>query len=170
MIYRRSGLGILAVSFLALLAGIAIMIGRADNTSPAFRVIGACLVFGTGTVLLLTARRWAGYFFALCAIACIKAVLALAFGVTVAVPRLVTDRQLVFELLCLLGGLSLMTFRFVTSFPESNLEALALVVAVIGLAWAMLTEPNVRPLVISVAALAVSWSLRRFAKPSRGGG
>jgi hypothetical protein len=71
-------------------------------------------------MLFLTARRWAGYFFALCGIASIKAILALAFGVTVSVPRLVTDRQLVFELLCLLVGLSILTFRFVTTVPESN--------------------------------------------------
>lgn len=95
MIYKRSGLDILAVSFVVSLAGIAIMIGRAENTSLLFRAIGACVVLGTGTTPFLTARRWAGYLFALCGIACIKAVFALVFGVTVAVPRPVTDRQLV---------------------------------------------------------------------------
>jgi hypothetical protein len=169
MIYNRSGLVILFLSFLALLAGIAVMIGRADNTSPSFRAIGGCVVFGTGTLLFLTARRWAGYFFALCGIAAVKAVLALLFGVTVAVPRLVTDRKLVFELLCLLGGLSLLTYRFVTTRPESHVQTLALVIAVIGLAWAMLIEPNMWPLIGSVAVLTISWTLQRFAKQLHGG-
>lgn len=39
MIYRRSGLVILAISFLALLAGIAFMIGRAENDSLVLRVV-----------------------------------------------------------------------------------------------------------------------------------
>jgi hypothetical protein len=115
-------------------------------------------------MLFLTARRWAGYFFAVCGIASIKAVLAQVFGVTVSVPRLVTDRQLVFELLCLLVGLSILTFRFVTTLPESNLQSLPLAVAVIGFAWAILTEPNVWPPIVSVAVLVVAWALRRIAK------
>jgi len=126
------------------------------------------VVFGTGAVLFLTARRWAGYFFALCVIAGMKAAFALVFGVTISVPRLATDRQLVTELLCLLAALGILTFRFVDTRPESNLQALALALAVIGLAWAMLTEPNVWPLVVSVAALAISWALERFVKkPAR---
>ena len=80
MLYRRSGLVILVVSFVALLAGIAIAIGMAENTSYAFRVVGVFVVLGTGTALFLTARRWAGYFFALCGIACIKAALALVLA------------------------------------------------------------------------------------------
>jgi hypothetical protein len=120
-------------------------------------------------MLFLTARRWAGYFFALCGITSVKAILALVFGVTVSVPRRVTDRQLVLELFCLLGGLRILTFRFVTTLPESNLQSLTLAVAVIGLAWAMVTERNVWPLIVSVSVLAASWTLRRFAKLFHGG-
>lgn len=169
MLYRRSGLVILVVSFVALLAGIAIAIGMAENTSYAFRVVGVFVVLGTGTALFLTARRWAGYFFALCGIACIKAALALVFGVSVAVPRLVvTDRQLVFEYFGLLGGMSILTFRFATTPPKSNLQALALVVAVVGLAWSMLIEPNIGPLIISIAAVAIAWIVQRFGQAFHG--
>jgi len=59
MIYKLSGLAILAASFLVLLVGIALMIGRHENDSLLFRVLGAGLVLGTGTVLSLTVRRWA---------------------------------------------------------------------------------------------------------------
>ena len=77
------------------------------------RRLGAVLyrfVLATATTLFLDARRWAGYFCVLCGLACVKSVLALAFG-HVAVPRLVvTDRRLVFEFLCLLDGISILTF------------------------------------------------------------
>jgi hypothetical protein len=56
-------------------------------------------VLATATALFLAARRWAGYFCVLCDIACAKAVLALAFGPTVAGPAFVTDGRLALELL-----------------------------------------------------------------------
>ena len=112
---------------MALLAGIALMIGRAENDSLLFRVLGAGAVFGTGAVLFLTARRWAGYFFTACVIAAIKAAFALIFGVTISVPRLVTDRPLMSEVLCLLVALDILTFRYVTALPKSSLQALSLV-------------------------------------------
>jgi hypothetical protein len=167
MQYRRSGLVILAVCFLALLAGIALMIGRAENDSPVVRALGAGLVLGTATVLFLTARRWAGYFFAACVIATIKASFSLLFGVTISVPRLVTNRVLVSILLCLLIAMAILTFRFVTTLPKSNLQALSLVSAVVGLAWAILIEPNVWPLWVSVAVLSISWLLERLLRAHR---
>ena len=93
-LYTAAGLAILALSFIVL-------------SSPRRRRCSSTL----------DARRWAGYFCLLCGLACVKSVLALAFG-HIAVPRLVvTDRRLVFELLCLLDGISILTFRLVTT-PE----------------------------------------------------
>lgn len=168
MIYRRSGLAILAVSFLALLAGIAFMIGRAENDSPLLRGLGVGVVLVTGAVLFLTVRRWAGYFFAACVIAAVKAAFALLFGVTISVPRLVTNRPLVSELLCLLIALAALTYRFVTMLPQSSLQALSLVSAVVALAWVMLTEPNFWPLCIAIAFLGISWAMERFLKKPAG--
>ncbi|MGA2878505.1 MAG: hypothetical protein ABSG13_06110 [Bryobacteraceae bacterium] len=162
MIYRRSGLAILAVSFLALLAGIALMLGRRENDPLLFRVLGSGVVLGMGAVLCLTVQRWAGYFFAVCVIAAVKAVLALVFGVTVSTRHLVTDRSLVLKLLGLLAALSFLTYRFVTQLPRSTLQAVSLVLALIGLAWAMLTEPNYWPLCMSVGVLGIAWVAEGF--------
>jgi hypothetical protein len=156
MIYKRSGLAILAVSFLVLLAGIAMMLGRRENDSMLFRVLGIVVVFCTGAVLFLTVRRWAGYLFAVCLLAAVKAVLALIFGVTVSVPHIVTNRLLVLELLGLLAALIFLTLRFVTALPRSTLDGMCLVLAVIGLAWAMLTEPSYWPLYLSVGVLVIA--------------
>jgi hypothetical protein len=166
MTYKRSGLAILAVSFLALLAGIALMLGRRENDLMIFRVLGIVVVSCTGAVLFLTVRRWAGYLFAAGLIAAAKAVLAVIFGATVSVPNLMTNRLLAVELLGLLAAFVFFTRRFVTAVPRSTLDGMSLVLAVMGLAWAMLTKPNYWPLCMSVAVLGIAWLMEAlFRKP-----
>ena len=144
-----------------MLLGIALASGRRENDSLLVRVLGVAVIAGAGTVLFVTVRRWAGYFFAACLIATAKAVLALIFGVTVSTPHLVTDRPVVSVLLGLLAALSFLTFRFVTAL---TLDAVSLVLGVIGLAGAMMTEPNYWPLYVSVGVLAIAWLAEAFLK------
>jgi len=118
-------------------------------------------------MLFLTVQRWADYFLAVCLIAAAKAVFALIFGATVSVPHLVTKPTVVSELLVLLAAIGFLTFGFVTALRQSNLQAVSLVLAVIGLAWSTLTEPNLWPLCMSVAVLGITWVMEVFLKSPR---
>jgi hypothetical protein len=159
MIYRRSGLAILAAVFVCLLAGAALALGRSDYSGILARLVGLVVFLGSFGLLVATAGRWAGYFAALCVIMVIKAALALMLGTTVSVPRVAVSPRLDTEVLLLLLAMICLTFRFAAHEPRSKFTAFSLAAAVAGLALSILMEPNLLPLIGSVGILGASWLL-----------
>lgn len=159
-----SGLAILAVGFIAILGGAAWLTGQGYSREyPALRLLGASLLLSSILVLIRTVRRWAGYFFAICALAAVKAALSLIFGVTVSSGHLVTNYRIVAELFITLIVLCALTIRFTFREPRSKLEVFSLTGGVVGLAFDMLTEPNFWPLRVAALFLAISWIVDRQA-------
>lgn len=163
MTYRRSGLAILALAFLGVFAGEVIMRGSPAHAGLPARALGAAVFLAVFWVLVVTARRCAGYFVALCVIVVIKAALALMLGTTVSVPRVAANPRLDAEVLLLLLAMICLTFRFAAQEPHSKFAAFSLAAAVAGLALSILMEPNLLPLIGSVAILGASWLLDQLA-------
>ncbi len=157
MTFRRAGMGILLIAFLGLLSGGALATGRSDYSGIAARLVGAGVFLGSFWLLLRTAHRWAGYFVALSAIAAIKAVLALALGTAISVPRVAVEPRLDGEILALLLVIFCLTFRFAARPPRSQFEAFSLTAAAAGVALSILTEPGLLPLAGACIILAASW-------------
>lgn len=148
---------------IALAGGIALITGKIHpEDSRAYRYsLGGAMILVSTAILITTTRHWARWFFALSVLAAAKAVFALLFGFTVSQPRLVTNRPLVSVILLLLVALVLLSYRFVLRPPRSRLETMALVGAVIGFIAAMITEPNLWPLLAAVVLLTASWVVDR---------
>lgn len=162
MTYRRSGLAILALAFLAVFAGEVIMRGSPAHPGILAKAVGVVVFLAAFWILVVTAQRWAGYFVALCVIMAIKAALALMLGTTISVPRVAVNPRLDTEVLLLLLAMICLTFRFAAQEPHSRFAAFSLAGAVAGLALSMLIEPNLLPLIGSVGILGASWLLDRL--------
>ena len=115
------------------------------------------MILGSTAILIATTRHWARWFFALSVLAAAKAVFALLFGFTISQPRLVTNRPLVSAIFLLMVVVAVLSYRFVLRPPRNRLEDLTLVGAVIGFFAAMITEPNLWPLLAAVVLLAAPW-------------
>jgi len=168
--FKRSGFGlaIFAVGFIAILGGTAWLTGQGySGEHPALRVLGAGLLLGSIWLLARTAGRWAGYFCAACALAAVKAALALIFGVTVSSGHLVSNYRIVTELFITLIVVCALTIRFTFREPRSRLEELSLIGGMVGLALDILTEPNFWPLRVAVLLLAISWIVDRLTNRTR---
>jgi hypothetical protein len=141
------------------LAGAALAPGRSDYSGVPARLVGLVVFLGSFGPLVLTARRWAGYFVALCVIMVINAALALMLGTTVSEPRVVVNPRVDTEVLLLLLAMICLTIRFAAQEPHCKFAAFSLAAAVAGLALSILMEPNLLPLIGSVGILGASWLL-----------
>lgn len=163
MLYNRPGLLLLVLLFAAALLGAALLIGASEYYHGlTSRLVGGVILASACTALAASARRWAGYVCAACAIAGFKAILALIFGVTVSSGHLITNRPLVLQILIMLVLLTLLTYRFTVRLPRSRLDVVSLAVTVVAIALAMLEEPNFWPLRTAALLLAVSWFTERI--------
>ena len=167
MIYKRSGLAILAVAFFGVLLGTGWLIGMGGYyKGPLSKLVGGILLLVALTVLAKTARRWAGYLFAACALAAIKAGLALVFGVTISSGHIRTDYPLVTQMFVMLVALSALTLRFAYKVPRSKLDVVALVSSVVAIESQILEASNFWPVRAAALLLAISWIVDWRAKRS----
>lgn len=165
----RLSLRLLALIVLALgvllviLVGISFLIGQAHLHGLQYRLIGAGMLAGAVAVMTITVRHWAPCVSPVCLLGALKALFAAVFGVTISAPHLVTvaRRSYALELFLLLAGLAILTFRFVLKPPKSKLDTAALVAAVMGVAWIMVTEPNLWPTRVAAAFLGTAWLVDR---------
>lgn len=159
---RRFGTGLLSLAVLGiLLAGLAALAGKAHIDGLWYRVAGFGMVLAAITVLGATARHWAKWFFALCVIVAAKALFALAFGYTLSQPRIVVDRWLAAQTLALLSALAFLAYQSALRPPRSKLEVAGLIAGVVGLLSAIVTEPNLWPLLGAVVLMIICWLLQR---------
>jgi hypothetical protein len=161
MKYRRSGLVILSLAFFALLFGISFVTGQNAHHGPGFSALGVGLVIGSITVLAITARRWAGYFCAICALGAIKAMLAMTVGYHTLSGTLEMIGPQTLVMLVILTALS---YRFTIRLPRSRLESLALVSGVVAVAIQMLIGSNFWPVRFAAVLLSISWLVDRLTK------
>ena len=122
------------------------------------------MVVGAVALLAKTVHLWAGWFFGLSVLMDAKALLALLFGFTLSQPRLAVSRTIGLEYVVLLTALVLLTYRFAVHRPCSKLDALALLISVVGLFANIVTEPNLWPLLGAVFVLGIAWLWNRDSK------
>lgn len=147
--------------------GLGMLVGVGRMTSLQSRILGACIFAATIAIMLATVRRWAGYFIGLCVVAAAQAVFALVAGHTLTAPFLITNKRLVSIILLLLVLLTIFSYRFASRPPQSRLDAIALVAAVVGLFAGMMTEPDLWPVAGSAIILGIAWAVDRRRLRSR---
>jgi hypothetical protein len=153
MIYKRSGLALMAALFFAVLAGVAILTGRSDYHGAGAMLLASALVVLGCVVLTITARRWAGYFTAACALGLAKAILELVTGY----HSLPNAPLMTLTAVLSLALLTALSYRFADRLPRSRFEAIALTGSVLALAVEMVHDDYRWPIPCAMLLLGTSW-------------
>jgi hypothetical protein len=145
----------------ALIKGLIFLQGGGAQPRLAHISGGICLVIASLVVMVLTARAWAGAFFAMCLYGVVKVILSLLAGETTSSGHVRTPVPEAYEVLVLLGVFGWLTFPY-TSREPTIYEALALTASVVAMLPIVSIKSTLVALTISLVVLCIARYLRRF--------
>jgi hypothetical protein len=124
--------------------------------------LGVGMVLVVCVVLLVTAGRWAKWFFAACCLTTLRAVVMGTLGRTISVPSIAAPRSLFAEIAGISAVMAFLSYRFVSARPNS-LDSVCLVGAVTATVYSLLSDKPIRWISMAVLLLGVCSAYRRFA-------
>jgi len=154
--FRLAGWILLTLAFVTLvLASTAAVVGKANGnyTQAIYRLLGACGLLATSTVMFITVRRWAKWLVGALGYMILKVAVSLLLGRTPSVPSITRPRLEFLEFLVVLVLALLVCARYFTHAPRA-VETLGLVGMVIALSFSMIYDSSL-PIFAGVAVLAM---------------
>ena len=154
--FRLAGWILLTLAFASLvLASTASLVGKGSGnyTQPVHRLLGACGLFATSTVMFITVRRWAKWFVGALGYMILKVAVSLVLGRTPSVPSITRPRLEFVEFLMVLVLALLLCARYLTHAPRT-VETLGLVGMVVALSFSMIYDSSL-PMFGGVAVLGM---------------
>lgn len=160
--FRLTGWFLLALGFAFIVFGsTALVLGKSDFNGPIYRLLGACGLVTTSTVMFVTVRHWVKWFIGALGYLALKAILALLLGFTPSVPSIVRPRLLFLELVMLAVIATVLCVRYLTHAPR-KVEAAGLVGLVLAISFATVCDSGI-PLFVGVAMLGFIELMHRSA-------
>src|ERR1700693_6034528 len=104
--------------FFAVLGRINLFVGRGDPPQASYRVLGACGLVATSSVMFVTVRRWVKWLLGYLVYFALKATIAFLLGFTPSVPSIVRPRPIFLELLLLRWLAAALFVRYLTHAPR----------------------------------------------------
>ena len=165
--FRLAGWILLTFAFVTLvLASAAAVVGKANGnyTQAIYRLLGACGLLATSTVMFITVRRWAKWFVGALLYMILKVAVSLLLGRTPSVPSITRPRLEFLEFLVVLMFAFLLCARYLTHTPRT-VETVGLVGLVIALSFTVIYDSSL-PVLAGVAVLGtiqlthVRWQAR----------
>lgn len=134
--------------------------------------VGIGMVLASSSLLLVTAGRWAKWFFAGCCLITLRAAVFGLLGRTVSVPSIAAPRIQFFEIGGIFAAMALFSYRFIDSKPNW-VDAVCLTVSVIAVVDSLVANRPTGGLLVSLTLLGacsayktfVSHDHRKFARP-----
>ena len=154
--FRLAGWILLTLAFISLvLASTASVVGNANGnyTQPIHRLLGACGLLATSTVMFITVRRWAKWFVGALGYMILKVAVSLLLGRTPSVPSITRPRLEFLEFLVVLVLAILLCARYLTPTPRT-VETVGLVGLVIALSFTVIYDSSL-PILAGVAVLGM---------------
>jgi len=152
--FRITGLLLLAVGFMFIVFGsTTLFLGKGNFNGPIFRVLGACGLAATSTVMFFTVRHWVKWFIGALGYLALKAAFALLLGFTPSAPSIVRPRLLILELVLLAGIAIVLCTRYLSHVPR-KIETAGLVGLVLAISFATASDSAI-PLFVGVTILAL---------------
>ncbi len=152
--FRLVGWFLLALGFAFIVFGsTAFFLGKSDFNGTIYRLLGACGLVTTSTVMFITVRHWVKWFVGALGYLALKAILAFLLGFTPSVPSIVRPRLLFLELTILATVAILLCARYLTHIPH-RVERAGLVGLVLAISFATVCDSAV-PLFVGVAILGL---------------
>ena len=130
--------------------------------------LGIGMVLVVCVVLLVTAARWAKWFFAACCLTTLRAVVMVVLGRTISVPSIAAPRSLFAEIAGISAAMALLSFRFVSARPNS-LDSVCLVGAVTATLYSLISDKPIRWILVALALLGACSAYRKFVSRTRAG-
>jgi hypothetical protein len=135
---------------------------------PAYRVRGSAMLFVAGTVVILTVRWWAKWFFAACGLNALKSLIVGVFG-TLSTHGVGASRSLYFGWAMTLGLMAFLSYRFTDQRPNW-LDSICLVGALFAVCFSLLSPEYLWWMLIGSLSLGIAFAyehLRRTRASAR---
>jgi len=125
-------------------------------------VLGVGITLVVTLLLLATVRWWAKWFFAVCCLTTLRALVMGALGRTISVPSIAAPRGLFAEVAAISAVMAFLSYRFVSVRPNS-LDSVCLVGAVTATVYSLLSDRPLPWILVAMALLGACSAYRRFA-------
>jgi hypothetical protein len=151
--FRITGLLLLALGFMFIVFGsTTLFLGKGNFIGPIYRVLGACGLATTSTVMFFTVRHWVKWFIGALGYLALKAAFAFLLGFTPSAPSIVRPRLLILEFVMLAVIAIVLCAQYLSHAPR-KIEKAGLVGLVFAISFATAWDSTI-PLLVGVAILA----------------
>ena len=158
MIEEYSAMGLLARIFGALLV-LGLLFGGLHYVTQGTQsqlTSGTIMLVIAVILLFATVRLWAPWFFGACGVNSFRFLVGMALGRTWSPPSMVAPRLFCAEMALILAMMTVLTYRFANNKP-TWLDSIALVGALTGLVYSVLSPAPLRWVLLALALLGAAF-------------